>query len=812
MNFHSILALLRIELGQIFRERSRFRLIGLLIAIPVACLVCLGTIVNLVEPTSDELVRHSLGSADIAIEGVDPQDRLLLAKQLIGADSLCARIYRGNDEISIPGRTLAVSVIAIDTNEGDGLGIANGMLTLQGGRLPRNSGEVAVSSALLLELNRTLGDEVNLFYGPRRWIVGIVLDSEDTKAFFVVRTHSLVELGGKQTLIAKLSSSSDRSSTLQRLQDQGFPLITEEDIRKDADQWTLGFIFVGSCLAFFLASLIIGAAYAISIKRRQREFGLVSSIGANPLHWMFAMMISTLLVSLVSSLLGAIIGVALASVAHPFLDHLRSRLNGPFELSIFTLLGAISMGGITTLCAVLVPAWRGAQMNIRDALQGSRPEHRSSNRWWIAGALLVCGITVLHWFPAIEVMLMGSARLLIKPILFVVGLMLLSPWLLRFSSSLTLVGPIAWRLALSETARYRGRNSVAVVAVFTSMSVSVVIAILTASLQKTFDQFPSKLRDDQLMISGPGAAEVIAEILKKHALYAVAPLTAAFQNGQPLRVRFGTLTESPSRHDWIALGDEELCRALAMEDAIQPFHRGALLTTQVLEPNAASIAAPVISTWRDGHSIPYADFHYLRTKQPVSSPVYLIGIDSKLGQAVQPGPPPNRSLVPWIVRFPQPIDAFLVDSIRQIASHYPSTIVDSQAVESGSLRYTFLAALVCSILLGMIVVLTSLALSFAESANEFRVLCTIGAASYQLRSLVAIRAGYLAGIGCLLAVPCGMVVASSLFGAINFEMRWVFPWKDIAIIVVATPSIIAFCAGVFLRPWSNLTFVPKGFP
>ena len=138
MNFHSILALLRIELGQIFRERSRFRLIGLLIAIPVACLVCLGTIVNLVEPTSDELVRHSLGSADIAIEGVDPQDRLLLAKQLIGADSLCARIYRGNDEISIPGRTLAVSVIAIDTNEGDGLGIANGMLTLQGGRLPRS--------------------------------------------------------------------------------------------------------------------------------------------------------------------------------------------------------------------------------------------------------------------------------------------------------------------------------------------------------------------------------------------------------------------------------------------------------------------------------------------------------------------------------------------------------------------------------------------------------------------------------------------------------------------------------------------------
>lgn len=802
MNLRAIRALLNMELRQLKRERTKLLITALLIALPVASLAFVGTVVSIIEPTADELVRSELGGADFSVYDVEQHAKLDEAARIAG-NSL--RVYRGIDEMAIQGRVVPVEAIGIQPLNGGDLGLARGLIELREGRFPMNSGEVALSTALARELQLQIGDRVYLSYGAEREIVGLVRNPEGINSWQLLRVPSLVERGGDQLLLCQ-SNEEQTSARVATLRERGFRVTTEKEIRSQADGLTVGFVFVGSWIGFFEAALIIGAAQAISIKRRQRELGLIASIGGSGIHVFTSLLLITLAVATIVSLLALLVGILAALFAHPFLDRWNSRVNGPFEVSLLFLSAAGALGVVSSLLAVAYPAWRASRLSVRDALLSFRPDPKQLSFAWMVGVVLMSGSCGSLLLPSIAVAIFGATRLILVPAAFIIGMVLIAPSVLRAGQLLCQIRSPLLRLAISETNRYRGRSSVAAIAVFVAMSISVATAIITASLQRTMESFPAKFRDDQLLLSGPSAPELAQQLRNSNDCIAVAPLVAAYANGQPLRIRPDANVPVSGRQEWIAIGDRELLRTFAIDESISGFSEGTILS---INPEMRA-TNPIVTTWLDTTPITSARVEFTAPDQPFAGPLYFVDIHSDLGRTLQMGPPPNRGSVPWLVRYSRPIDESIRHHIRQRVGNIGGTSIEYGVSKSGSMRYAAWFAITLSTILGLVVVVSTLALNFTESREEFRVLVSIGAGTNQMRAVIGMRAWYLTILGCLLAIPSGMIVAGSLMQATNFALLWTVPWSDLALALILVPIAIGTVAGRCLSPWAKSAVVRIG--
>lgn len=797
MSLRVLQALLRLERRQLLRERSKLLIMALLIALPVASLAFVGSVVTIIEPTADELVRSEMGIASFSVRGIEKPAQYEEATNVVGPSQ---RIYRGIDEVSSQGRIISAEALGIYPASANDLGLASEMIKLRVGRFPLNCGEVALSNALAAHLSLRIGDVVYLSYGAAREVVGLIENPEAVSSFQILRVPSLVERGGEHILLCR-PTAGQSTEYVSALQDKGFRVTTEDEIRTQADGLTIGFVFVGSWIGFFEAALIIGAAQAISIKRRQREFGLLASIGGSSFQIFVSLLLATSAMAMVASSMGVSLGVLLAWLVHPFLDRWNNRLNGPFEVSVLFLSSTLILGIVASLFAVVYPAWRASRRSVREALLSSRPDPSRSSRWWLAGVALMGSSLLLLLFTSVGEKNLGATRLLFVPASFILGSILITPILLRASQFLCGLKLFSITLAIRDTARYRGRSSIATVAVFAAMSISIATAMVTASLQRTMDSFPPKLRNDQLLLIGPGAQELSQQVRRLPDCIAASPLLAAYSNGQPLRVRLDRLESISGRQDWIAIGDTELLRTIGIGENLGAFSTGAILS---LNPDLLT-TNPLVTTWLDTKPITLDRFVPTLIDKPIAGPTYIVNMDTVVGQRLQTGPPPNRGSVPWLVRFSRPIDDSTLQQVGDMVLNFSGTNIESGVNQSNSFRYATWLTVALSTMSAMVVVLSILALNFTESREEFRILLSIGAATGQMRWVVGLRAWYLTIMGCLLAIPSGIILACNLMQATNFPVRLTVPWSELTLVVFLVPLVIGLVSAACLHPWTKST-------
>ncbi len=789
-------ALARVELRQLRRNRGRSLLVVLLIAVPVAAIVGGSALVRITEPTADERATHAMGRAALRIDGLQrPEDRAEV-RALISADAEVVDVFTGMEQVSVPGRRLRARLFAVSPDAIGPGGLASGMLLIQRGRAPANSGEVALSPVLMGGLDRGIDDTVALEYGPVRTITGVVIDSEDLSLPVVLRTPAAVEHGGRHILLAAVADD-DLGAVRRRLGDAGYPAETRADAAT-ADAVLVALVFVLGCVGLFEAALVIAAAFAVSLRRRQYEIGLLGSTGATMKGVTTSLLLSAAALALGGGLLGAALGATGAMAVHPWLDGLNGRLNGGFELSLIQALGAVVLGVVTAVLAATMPARSAARVPIREALGGRRPVTSPSSTWLAVGVTMVAAGLGLLLFAPREHLVTNALGVVGGPVLGLLGFGACSPWLLDWLSRRAARLPLAWRLAVRDAGRFRGRNGAVVTAVLAGMSMSVTVAILVSSLESALDAIPAGYRDDQLLVEGAGAEEAARRLAAELEVVASAPLQAAYVSGDPVRARFGAEPDR-LRKEWIAVGDDDLVRTLGIEDELPAFRAGRLLA---LDP--PDDAEPlVLSAWLDGRQLDAPVLARVATSQRVREPRFILSRSAAAALDFDPGPPLNRSLVPWLVRFEGPITADLLERAQEIAAGTTGTSLDANLLHVSPARGFYHAVVVLCALTGLIVVLIATSLSASESAGEERVLQTVGAAPALLRAHLAARAGYLALLGCALAVPAGLLTAVALFEAANLPVQLVMPWLDLGFALLALPVLvyaITWTFGVPQRP------------
>jgi len=96
----------------------------------------------------------------------------------------------------------------------------------------------------------------------------------------------------------------------------------------------------------------------------------------------------------------------------------------------------------------------------------------------------------------------------------------------------------------------------------------------------------------------------------------------------------------------------------------------------------------------------------------------------------------------------------------------------------------------CALLVtGLLVLGVATALSAAESAADAATLHAVGARPRSLRGLAAARSAYLALLGCLLAVPAGLLPLVGLLAAADVPLAFRTPWAELALVVGGLPCL-----------------------
>ena len=774
-------ALARVELRQFRRHPGRAWLVILLVAVPVAAMVGGSCLLTITQRTSEELSTASMGQAELRLD--DPGgERLAELRALLPSTAQLELVGFGHAHVAVPGRRLVARTITVNPTVLQPGGLAHGLLQLVEGQ-PPHPGEVALSPLLLEGLQRSLGETVTLL-GDSLTISGVVVDPEKLSAPVLVLASEQGEPAAPRALLIGIPAE-QADALAKTLEAAGLAPRTRAEEGATDDLEAL-LIFVVGGFGCFEAALIISAAFAVGLRRRQREIGLLGASGAptGPMH--VTLFLSAGVLALLGGLLGSLVGVACAAALRPFLDDWNGRLNGPFEVSAPHVAGALLLGMAAAVSAAALPARNAIRLPIRWALGGRRPVAGESHRWLGLGITLVCvGLLLMFWGRHAQDAAAGVA-ILAGSVAALLGFGATSPWILGFLARFAAPLPLPWRLAVRDAGRYRARHGPAVTAVLAGMSISVLVATLVTSLEAMAGGRLPQLRDDQLLVEGADAEALATELHDQFDGVGRAPLAAATRGGELLRARFIADGAGQRAEAWVACGGDALLDALGIQPEETSAAAAGLLS---LLPGAAEAD---LSLHVGSARLP--DLPALRivtTDQAVSAPLFILAEKELAGMGLQASPPPGQTLIPWVVRLRQPLSADQLLRAQALAAQSLGSTIDAAVLQRSPSRSSYRAVLLICLLTGLIVIAVATSLTATESAADSMVLHTVGASPALLRHHQAARAAYLALLGCTLAIPAGMIPAFGLLTLSHAELalQFLMPWPEILIAVLGLPAL-----------------------
>lgn len=274
----------------LLRDRWRSVLVVVLIATPVFAMSAAALILETVAPTSEERATSLMGSADLMVYPVEAVDTTALVAAL-PPGAIVEAISSSQDDAIVPGTTVGTSLAFLDLD-----GLASGKLIVTSGRAPTAPSEVAVSADLARKTGTAIGDVLALRALGTLRIVGMVEAPERIHWLVALADPSRGPADGTVWLVGLPSGvSRDDAATAVRdarppgaMPDESVPLydVLTRDQGGEASEMLVAFAFVLGALALIEAALIVSAAFAVGIRRRQRELGILAPSVARPARWL----------------------------------------------------------------------------------------------------------------------------------------------------------------------------------------------------------------------------------------------------------------------------------------------------------------------------------------------------------------------------------------------------------------------------------------------------------------------------------------------------------------------------------------------
>ncbi|MET0434217.1 MAG: FtsX-like permease family protein [Cellulomonas sp.] len=813
--------MLRVALRGIRAHLVRFLLSLLAVALGVAFVAGTFSLRTMMSSTFDGIVdagtpgdayvRAEPAEGSSMVEGTTagPAVPMTLADEIAALDGVAHAIPEAQGSIVLVG----ADGTAVQSTQAPSLVFSylpdDPSLDVVEGRGPERPGEIALETATLASSGLEVGDTTQVVLG------GQLSDAEvvgrfDMGAPMAGATLVVVDPGTGYALfapdgdVADIAVYAEDGTTPAELVDAIAPLVpgdlqvvTGQELRdenKDAIGEMLGFIttflLVFAAIALFVGAFIISNTFAMSVRQRMREFALLRAVGASPAQVFASILVQAAVVGLIGSALGIAGGLGLVQGLKSVFEAMGMDLAGDIPVDGATIGVSLVVGTVVSVLAAAVPARRAALVPPVEAMRDDVAVPERSIRVRAVLGTLLTGLGAAAVLAAVlntgeetldAALGAGAAAVL-------VGVLMLAPSLAR-----TVVGALAWpfvrllrpvgRLARGNVVRNPRRTANTAGALMIGMALVGGVSVIAASAQASVaGVVESQLHADVVLQSAtrdlPKGAIADVDALPEvgaSAAFAFAPLEVASDDGTT-----GTQYVAGVRDDLF----DTTIEAETIDGDLASLADG---EAAVQESTADDQGWAVGDTLRIAGATGPRDVTIgaVFTSNVIGAPV-VVGT-----QVLDALVPPEQQMVDLLAVDAAPgvgADA-LKDAVTAAVAPYvvisvltQDEFVSNLADQVNQVLVILYALLGLSVVIAVLGIVNTLALSVIERTREIGLLRAVGLGRLQLAGTVTVESVLTAVFGTVVGLVVGVALAAALPSVYADDglSELVIPWGNLA--------------------------------
>jgi putative ABC transport system permease protein len=578
-----------------------------------------------------------------------------------------------------------------------------------------------------------------------------------------------------------------------------------EDIKDDLSFFRIVLLVFGG-VALLVGSFLIFNTFSITVAQRIRELGMLRTLGATRGQILRGMVLEAAIIGAIGSVFGVLAGIGFAGALNAAFKSFGIDLpNTGTVIALRTIVVALVVGMVVTLAAALSPALRATRVSPMAALlEAELPESRRRGRIFTAVAVLLMlggiGLTCLGLFGGLDSnAAAGAVGGGAVALLF--GVSMFSPRLVRPLASvagwpLERLRGITGRLARENAVRKPGRTAVTAAALMIGLAVVVFVTVFAAGISASIgNAIDRNFQGDVVLQNVDGFSPISPQAGREAAqvegvrtasslsfagaeyeggdirVSAVDPetvsdvLTLEWEEGSPDTLSGLAGDAAVVDHAWAQTNDIEPGDQVAVRT---PLERELTLTVAgTIKDNADLLGNVVVSedTLR-------RDFG---ARQPSMTLVALE--EGANAEAVQEGITERVDR-----RFPT------VETLNQ------QELKDTQEEQINQLVGFFYVLLALAIVISLLGIVTTLALSIHERTRELGMLRAVGMSRRQVRTMVRYESVITALIGAILGTVLGVIFASLLAVPLSdegFELAYPIGTLVTLLVLAALAGVLA---------------------
>lgn len=697
------------------------------------------------------------------------------------------------------------------------------LVQLREGRGPQAPDEIVVNATLAEAAKIKLGDRVGvLTLQPKRefTLVGVFGYSGDRDSLGGAQEVAFTEAVAQELMLGEtgvynminvrsaggVADTALRDDIAAALGD-GYVVKTGAELSAEAaaglkeglsffNNILLGFAGV----ALFVGIFLILNTFSIIVAQRTRELALIRAIGGSRRQVIGSVLVEAVVIGLVAALLGLGAGIGVGAL----LAYLFGQFGGGMDLAPIgvpqtAVISSFVVGLLVTVVAAVLPALRASRIPPVAAMQDVATPDRPLTRITVAGAvvgaaggaLLALGLTgnagentLLTILGGVLISFIGVALLtplVSRPVVALLG------WVFSWS--------VPGKLGRLNSGRNPRRTAITAAALMVGIALVTGVTVILDSTKSSLNALAEDTIHAELVISGvqtgPRPPSFDPAVLQRVQEIPGVRLVAGVYGDMAMVGENRTYVTATS--DVAAL--REIYRATPTAGTIDSFGPGQLLVdsgratelgltvgstlpVQLARGEPATYTVTGIYAESDlfgGFVVPVEAAKDFTVPSPTQAYLQL-----------EPGTPVDRVL-------PQ-VEALLVDS-PEVSVADRATFIDQQLSGFDQLLLMIQVLLALAILIAVLGIVNTLALSVLERTRELGLLRAIGLGRGKTMWMVTVEAVVISIFGALLGVAVGIGLGSAVVRALREDgiSELVLPWSQMAVFLglAAVVGVIA---------------------
>ncbi|GAA2061690.1 ABC transporter permease [Williamsia deligens] len=287
-----------------------------------------------------------------------------------------------------------------------------------GGRAPQGTGEIALNASAATKAGLSVGSTTKLVVGRGSSeplsvkVVGILDLPQDTGGYVNVQMQQSVARDlfsdGSPAYVEASAvpgvSPTELTQRISRVVGDGYSVQTGDQVRQEEKDQVNKFLDVFNyiLLGFAAIGLVVGTfiiynTFAMIIAQRVRELALLRAIGAARTQITRSVLLEAFVVGVVGGAVGLAIGIGLAALLKAITSANSGLPTAPLAVTPSAVIACMAVGIVVTMVSAYAPARRAAQVSPVEAMRESQTDGASSlRRRTLTGAVLaVIGVVLL---------------------------------------------------------------------------------------------------------------------------------------------------------------------------------------------------------------------------------------------------------------------------------------------------------------------------------------------------------------------------------------------------------------------------------